>query len=214
MHKLKVTEENSIYLRESNNPLICLTDNNAVVEAAKKIKRGLYSASPRLQTLITSVQRYGINFCHISGKLPTDLINVADFSSRNPVECSEKSCKVCQMSSDLDQSYSTVRSIQLESPISSRKAWKEIQESCEDCLMAIGHIKSGIRRKEKNRYNVRKLINKATIAEDCLLVVMEQFSMELKPIETIVVPRDFSISVITLLHSEESNQHQSASQML
>ena len=42
----KATEENSIYLRESNNPLICLTDNIAVVEAAKKIKRGLYSASP------------------------------------------------------------------------------------------------------------------------------------------------------------------------
>ena len=81
----KATEENSIYLRESNNPLICLTDNIAVVEAAKKIKCGLYSASPRLQTLITSVQRYSINFCHISGKLPMDLINVADFSSRNPV---------------------------------------------------------------------------------------------------------------------------------
>ena len=66
--------------------------------------------------------------------------------------------------------------------------------------MAIGHIKSGtkIRRKEKNRYNVRKLIDKATIAEDDLLVVMEQFTMELKPIETIVVPRDFSISVVTL----------------
>ena len=120
------------------------------------------------------------------------------------------------MSSDPDQSYSTVRSIQLESPISSRKAWKEIQESCEDCLMAIGHIKSGtkIRWKEKNRYNVRKLINKATIAEDGLLVIMEQFPMELKPIETIVVPRDFSLSVVTLLHSEESNQHPSASQML
>ena len=79
------------------------------------------------------------------------------------------------MSSDPNQSYSTVRSTQLESPISSRKAWKEIQESCEDCLMAIGHIKSGtkIRRKEKNRYDIRKLINKATIAEDGLLVVME-----------------------------------------
>ena len=44
---------------------------------------GIYTpaASPHLQTLITSVQRYGINFRHISGKLPTDLINVADFSS-------------------------------------------------------------------------------------------------------------------------------------
>ena len=66
-------------------PLIGLTDNSLVVEAAKKIKKGLYSASPRLETLITAVQRYGIDFRHISGKLPTDLINVADFASRNPV---------------------------------------------------------------------------------------------------------------------------------
>ena len=82
--------------------------------------------------------------------------------------------------------------------------------------MAIGHIKSGtkIRRKEKNRFDVRKLINKATIAEDGLLVVMEEFPMELKPVETIVVPRDFSVSVVTLLHTEESNRHPSTSQML
>ena len=82
--------------------------------------------------------------------------------------------------------------------------------------MAIGHIKSGtkLRRKEKNRCDVRKLINKATIAEDGLLVVMEEFPMELKPFKTIVVPRDFSVSVVTLLHTKEANCHPSASQML
>lgn len=47
-------EENAHYIRESNTPPICYTDNSAVAVAAKKIARGEYSASPRLQTFILS----------------------------------------------------------------------------------------------------------------------------------------------------------------
>jgi hypothetical protein len=41
-------EDNSIYFRESEKPAICLSDRSPVVDAGKKIKNGLYSASPRL----------------------------------------------------------------------------------------------------------------------------------------------------------------------
>ena len=55
-------EDNSIYIWESNNPFIYLSDNNAVVDAAKKKRKGLYSTNPCLQTLVSSVQKYGVDF--------------------------------------------------------------------------------------------------------------------------------------------------------
>ena len=138
-------QEYSVYIRESNLPIICLTDNIAVVEASKKIARGLFSASPRLQTLITAMQRYRAEFKHISGKLPTDLINVADFISRNPIECKMEECKICLMSKNPDTSYCTIRSVNLSSGslVSSRKAWKEMQNSCPEIQSAISHITAG-----------------------------------------------------------------------
>ena len=51
-------EENFIYIRESKKPLIILTDNGAMVDAAKRILRGQFSSSLRLKSLITAVQRY------------------------------------------------------------------------------------------------------------------------------------------------------------
>ena len=216
----KATEENSAYLRESNLPLICLTDNSSVVEASKKIKKGLYSASPRLQTLITAVQRYGIDFRHISGKLPTDLINVADFASRNPIECEAEGCRVCHMSKEPDTSFSTIRSISqpitLDSPISSRRAWKEIQVSCQDLREAVGRIQSGtkVRIKETGKYDVRKLIAKGSLSHDGLLVVNETLPMEIKPVQQIVVPRDYALSLVTLLHNDDDHEHPSMNQTL
>ena len=115
------------------------------MEASKKIARGLFSASPRLQTLITVMQKYRVDFRHISGKLPTDLINVADFISRNPIECKIDMCQICQMSKNLDTAFSTIRNLNLSlgSLVSSRKAWKEIQESCDKFRLAVGHIIAG-----------------------------------------------------------------------
>ena len=138
-------QEYSIYIRDLNLPIICLTDNIAVVEASKKIARGLFSASPRLQTLITAMQKYRADFRHISGKLPTDLINVADFISRNPIEYKIKTYQICQMSKNPDTAFSTVRSLNLSlvPSVSSRKAWKEIQESCDKFRLAVGHIMAG-----------------------------------------------------------------------
>ena len=127
-------EDNSIYVRESNNPLICLSDNSTVEDAAKKIKKGLYSSSPRLQSLVSAVQRYNVSFHHISGKLPSDFINVADFSSRNPIDCSRDNCQICGPSQHPDYSFSTVNFMDSSTlPIISKKAWLKIQLSSRDC---------------------------------------------------------------------------------
>ena len=70
------------------------------------------------------------------------------------------------MSQEADTSFSKIRSINqkltLNSPISLRKAWKEIQESCKDLREAVGRIQSGtkVRLKETGKYDIWKLINK------------------------------------------------------
>ena len=91
------------------------------------------------------MQKYRADFRHVSGKLPTDLISVADFISRNPIECKIESCQICQMSKNPDTAFSTIRSLNLSlgSSVSSRKAWKEIQESCDEFRLAVGHIMVG-----------------------------------------------------------------------
>ena len=38
--------------------------------------------------------------------------------------------------------------------------------------------------------------------------------MEINPMETIVVPRDFAVSVVTLINIEQSNNHPSAAKMI
>jgi hypothetical protein len=212
-------EENSIYFRESSKPPICLSDNSSVVDAAKKISNGRFSASPRLQTLVTAVQRYNATFKHISGKLPTALIAVADFCSRNPVECSTPSCKICQLSRDPDTSFSTIRLSQLHSsldPKSSRPAWKQIQESSNDLRRAAAHITSGTRpsKKDTKIKDIKKLVSKGTMSKDGLLVVKHHLPMDVQPVEQIVVPREFSLSVMTLLHNDPSLNHPSIHQML
>jgi hypothetical protein len=68
---------------------------------------------------------------------------VADSAYRNLIEFNEDKCKVYQLSQDPDSSC-TVKLVGA-SQIASRKIWKEIQESCKDCRMAIGHIKSGVK---------------------------------------------------------------------
>ena len=211
-------EENSIYFRESENPIICLTDNSPVVDAAKKIKQGQFSSSPRLQTLITAVQRYGAEFVHISGKLPTTLIDIADFCSRNPIECTAKNCSICKNSEHPDTSYSTIKSSLSPfngSYLKSKTAWKHIQESSPELKRAMSHIQSGTApsKKEKKISDLRTLVFRGSISKEGLLIVKSHLPMELIPTEQIVVPKEYSLSVITLLHNDPKFNHPKTSQL-
>ena len=116
------------------------------------------------------------------------------------------------MSQEADTSFSTIRSINqkltLDSSISSRKAWKEIQTSCQDIREAVDRIQSGtkVRLKETGKYDVRKLISKGSLSHDGLLVINETLPMEIKPVQQIVVPRDYSLSLVTLLHNDDDHE--------
>ena len=216
----KGLDENGIYFRESENEGIILSDSQNCVDCSKMLRKGVYSTSARLQTFIISTQKYNVDWKHISGKLPTPLIEAADFSSRNPVECNNPDCKVCELSKLADTSFSTIGAMQHQDvsniPMAkSKRAWKEIQSSCKVLRRVATQLKGGTapRKKERNINDVRLLLRKATLNKDGVLVVKSTLPFDSKPTELIVIPRDFSESILTLLHYKEYD-HPSTTQMV
>jgi hypothetical protein len=126
---------------------------------------------------------------------------------------------VCKLSEEPDTSFSTIRFSSLvnkqELPVTSKAAWKHIQESSPDLKRAMSQIQAGTKpsKKERNIHGVRKMISKGSISKEGLLVVKIQLPMELKPIEQIVVPKEYSLSILTLLHNDQRFDHPSANQM-
>ena len=219
----KGLEENSIYFRESEHPGIILSDNQNCVDCSKMLQKGLYSTSARLQSFITASQKFNVNWKHISGKLKTPLIEAADFASRNPVPCENPNCKICDFSKHPDESFATIGSLKttLLSPIvESKDAWKQIQASCKDLRRAVSHLKGGTmpRKKERNINDIRLLLRKASLNKHGLLIVKTTLPYDTKPSELIVIPREYSESILTLLHyrdlDKEVGNHQNCRQLI
>ena len=220
---VKGLEENGIYFRESEKPGIILSDIQNCVDCSKMLKKGVYSASARLQSFITASQKFDVSWQHISGKLKTPLIEAADFASRNPVECKSSNCKICELSKFPDDSFATIGSLKntLASPIvESTEAWKQIQSSCKDLRRVVTHLRGGTapKKKERNINDVRLLLRKASISKQGLLIVRTVLPYETKTSDLIVIPRSYSESILTLLHYQYLDKdvgiHQNASQLI
>ena len=129
-----------------------------------------------------------------------------DFSSRNAAECSEPRCQVCTfiaVTEDFVVRAASVQDIQNLShlPFTTRSAWYEVQAECSDLRRTYAHLKQGTRSSKKatNINDVKRYLNVASIAKDCLLVVPR--TDPLFPItELIVVPRSALDGLITALH--------------
>ena len=74
-------------------------DSKPVCQAANLLKKGKFSSSKIINSVLTSISDLGLDFQHISGKLGQNFAD--DFGSRNPAECTDSSnCKVCCFISD------------------------------------------------------------------------------------------------------------------
>ena len=187
------------------------------------LEKGVYSTSARLQSFITSSQKYNVKWQHISGKLKTPLIEAADFASRNPVECQSQNCKICELSKYPDESFATIGNLKtaVNSPIvESKGAWIQIQSSCKDLRRVVTHLRGGTapKKKERNINDIRLLLRKASLNKHGLLVVKTTLPYETKPSDLIVIPRGYSESILTLLHHKyldnDVGAHQNVSQLI
>ena len=64
----------SPFIIQSPHPTTVLTDSKPCVQAIDKLCRGEFSASPRVNSFLTTVSRYQVNLQHLAGKadLPSD----------------------------------------------------------------------------------------------------------------------------------------------
>ena len=89
----------SSHMRASTKRTIALVDNKPVVEAAALLKRGKFSSSRVINSLMTSISDHSMDFQHISGKLGQNFPD--DFASRNPASCDGGThCKICSFIKD------------------------------------------------------------------------------------------------------------------
>ena len=111
------------YIRENENPTICLIDNNSVVQCAKKLCKGEYSESSRLQSFLYLLNSKNLNIQHNSAKISNKFIENVDWGSRNDVECKpdpnlpgiHENCPYCQFAwKNDDISFASVRLSALE----------------------------------------------------------------------------------------------------
>ena len=98
----------SPYLIQSVKKACILTDSKPCVQAYEKLKRGEFSASPRVSTFLSVVSRYQASVRHVSGAA----ILPSDFASRNAAVYENETCQVCSFISRTRDSVIRAVSIQ------------------------------------------------------------------------------------------------------
>ncbi|KAK3083239.1 hypothetical protein FSP39_017533 [Pinctada imbricata] len=193
----------SPYIIQSNHQTHVLTDSKPCVQAFEKLRRGEFSASPRVTSFLSTASRYNTTIRHLAGSANVP----SDFASRNAVDCHEPRCQICNFIAQTEDAV--VRSISVQDvinnkialPYITRSAWFAIQSECPDLRRTHAHLKQGTRpsRKLTNLKDVKRYLSVARIARDGLLVVDRSDPFQ-PTTELIIVPRSVLDGLITALH--------------
>lgn len=221
-------EHCSHWISESDLTTLVGPDSSAVVQATELMRKGKHSSSPRLQSLLASINRRNVKFFHNSAKsgkhiVPDSLSRLKDTS------CKSKDCAVERFLDDiplqLESMSSTLLSISLEDPLlpaiiaatstelselltsksgpiplGSRRTWIDIQKSDPDCNAVFKQKSSGdLPRKKKTNSDINKIF-KASIIHQGLLVVRAFDDKKMREVDKVVIPPTYLDSVLTVLH--------------
>ena len=75
------------YSRESVDPTIILSDSDPCVRSYRRMSKGKFSTSSKLQNFLHKLSGRYVKLHHVSAKMFSNLINAADFQSRNYSPC-------------------------------------------------------------------------------------------------------------------------------
>lgn len=216
------------WINESLKPTLVMPDNKPVVEATSLMKRGKHSRNPRLQSLLASVNRSNVTFCHNSAK--AGLHVVPDTLSRlPPKKCTSKDCQVERFLADLPARVEcmpiTLQSMILESlnpahlaamgadmtellargpgpiPLGAREAWIALQADCADCTKFLLCKRLGQMpgRKDRNKTVVNKLLKSCEVSNG--LIISKTFdTILMKETSRVYVPATFLPAILTVMH--------------
>ena len=193
------------YIIQSNHQTTILTDSKACVQASQKLRKGLFSVSPRISTFLSSLSRYKVDVQHIAGKN-----NIfVDFASRNPIVC-EGPCQVCAFISELEESVvgqvqvSDVLSGKSQVPYNSRQSWLDIQQSCSDLMKVQECLREGLTpARRKINSDVHRYLNCVSLSSspnDGMVIVRKDDPFQKTPRQRIVIPRHMVHGLVTALH--------------
>ena len=179
-----------------------MVDSKPTFQAYQKLNRGELSTSKRLNDLLGNLSALRLSVQHISAKLPSPLLSMVDFASRNPVECNDPSCRVCLDLSQSDTTFVGATQIKPNLYLASTAAWRDIQQSCPDLRRVHALLQSGKTpsKKEKNQKDVRAYLRLCTINKADLLVCRKPVPFQSKPAELIVIPRSHAFTFAKALH--------------
>ena len=195
------------FIKESKKPIIISPDSKSVADAVKLIKKGHFSTNPRIQTLITNVNRVPMVIQLASGK--ANLNTCGDYQSRHPSECQAEQCSVCNFVDEKGNATLdpfAINAITPEKPAFQNKAaWQTIQQEDKACQQAMYHITSGktpSKRSGKVASEIRRLCTIGKVNNKGLLVVLNRpnkFSSVTD--EQTIIPSSYLPALLWQLHN-------------
>ena len=193
-------------IKESDKPIIIAPDSKPVADAINLIKKGHFSTNPRLQTLLTNVNRIPMSIQLAGGK--AKLNNPSDFQSRNSSKCDVQSCAICSFIDHKSSEPLINMNTQAQNPdqlFTNKAAWKKIQEQDRACNQAANLIRTGktpSKKSGKIHSEIRRLCSIAKLDNDNLLVVRTQpntFSRTIQ--ESTVIPSVYLPALLWQIHN-------------
>ena len=203
-----ITSEYHI-IKENKQPVIISPDSKAVADAVKLIKKGNFSTNPRIQSLITNVNRVPIIVQMASGK--SDLNNCADFQSRHPSTCTAEQCAVCSFVNEKSTSIldpfalNAINPASGNVPFQNKEAWNKIQDQDKACFQAKSLLQSGKtpnKRSGRTPSEIRRLCSIAKVNDKNLLIVpMKTNKYSALTTELTVIPSQYLPAILWQLHN-------------
>ena len=144
-----------------------------------------------MNDLLENLLALRLSVQHILVKLPSPLLSMVDFASRNPVECSNPACRVCQEHAQSEIMFFGAAQVSPNLYLSSTTVWRDVQQSCPDLRRVLALLQAGktLTKKEKNLKDVRAYLRLCTKNKADLLVCLKPIPFQLRPVELIVIPR-------------------------
>ena len=203
-----ITSEYHI-IKETKLPVIISPDSKAVADAVKLIKKGNFSTNPRIQSLITNVNRVPIIVQMASGK--SELNSCADFQSRHPSICTAEQCAICSFVKEKSTSIldpfaiNAINPTEGNIPFQNKDAWNKIQDQDKACYQTKSLLLSGKtpnKRSGKTPSEIRRLCSIAKVNNKNLLIVpMKTNKYSAVTTELTVVPSQYLPAILWQLHN-------------
>jgi len=225
----------SHWIMEADKPTLVCPDSKAVVQATERMRRGQMSKNPRLQTILSCINRRPVTFHHSSAKLGQHLLS--DLCSRTDKTCKTQDCaierflddipsKIQLMSAVIEPTNITDLVFQTNEPcviaatattiadwlggtgnipIGSHDTWRQLQRQDPDTNAVIHMFTTGDSPRKATANTPVNRFYKNAELQDGLLIVRAYDGKLLRTINRIVIPPTFLSTVLTTIHNRANH---------